>query len=305
MRTNRTLITTVAASALVLGLASCGSSGGSGSTGSSSGGGGGDKTVTLGFIPSWTDGLSTAHLLAKQLGQMGYTVKYQELSEAAPLYAGLSKGDIDIYPSAWPEVTHKSYMDQYSKNIKDLDTYYNNAKLTLAVPTYSSLNSIEDLKGKSSSYGGKIIGIEPGAGLTKQVKEQVIPQYQLSDYQLVTSSTTAMLAELKKATDAKQDIVVTLWRPFWANNAFPVKDLQDPKGALGKAEGLHFLANKEFADQHSDIADYVSKIKLTDAQYGDLEDKVVNKFGKGKEDQAVEAWLKDNPDVLPKPSASK
>ena len=54
-----------------------------------------------------------------------------------------------------------------------------------------------------------------------------------------TSSTPAMLTELKEAIDAEEDIVGDAWRPFWANNAFPVKDLEDPKGALGEAEGLH------------------------------------------------------------------
>ena len=48
-----------------------------------------------------------------------------------------------------------------------------------------------------------------------------------------------MLSELKSATDAEKDIVVTLWRPFWTNAKFPVKDLEDPNGTLGDTEGLH------------------------------------------------------------------
>ena len=31
-------------------------------------------TITLGFLPSWTDGLSTAYLLQNQLEKIGYTV---------------------------------------------------------------------------------------------------------------------------------------------------------------------------------------------------------------------------------------
>ena len=108
-----------------------------------------------------------------------------------------------------------------------------------------------------------------------------------------------MLAELKKATDAQQDIVVTLWRPFWANSSFPVKDLADPKGALGEAEALHFLATKGFAEEFPEAAAYISKIKLTDDQYGQLEDMVVNEYGEGREAEAVQAWIDANPDVLP------
>ncbi len=296
----------VSSLALGLTLAACGggnatpaSNGSSGAGGTSAGGSKG--TITLGFIPSWTDGLSTAYLLKNRLEAMGYTVKLDTLSEAAPLYAGLAKGNVDIYPSAWPEVTHKAYMEKYGANIEDLDTYYKGAKLTLAVPTYmTNINSIADLKGKASEFNGQIIGIEPGAGLTKITKEQVIPQYGLgSTYKLVTSSTTAMLTELKKATKAKKPIVVTLWKPFWANTAFPVKTLKDPKDALGPSEGLHFLAHKGFSAKYPEVAKFIGGIKLDDKQYGSLENMVVNEYGKGKEPQAVAAWLKQNPNVLP------
>ncbi|RAD58971.1 glycine/betaine ABC transporter substrate-binding protein, partial [Burkholderia multivorans] len=138
--------------------------------------GGGDKgTITLGFIPSWTDGLSTAYLLENQLTKLGYDVKMETITEAAILYSGLANGDVDIYPSAWPEVTHKQYMDEYGDKLEDLGAYYDNAKLTIAVPSYSNINSIEDLKGKASEFDGKIIGIEPGAGLTAQTKDKMMP----------------------------------------------------------------------------------------------------------------------------------
>lgn len=255
-------------------------------------GSGGKGTITIGFLPSWTDGRSTAYLLQDQLGKLGYDVKMQTLSDAGPLYAGLSQGDVDIFPSAWPELTQKAYMDTYRGSIDDLGTYYDHARLTIAVPTYSDIDSIDQLKGRGAQFGGKIIGIEPGAGLTAQT-QKMMPEYGLDgEYQLVTSSTAAMLTELKSATDKKQDIAVTLWRPFWANSAFPVKDLKDPKGAMGKPEGLHFLGAKGFAEKHPDAAALIKKITLDDAQYGALEDTVVNEFGEGEEPQAIDAWIR-------------
>ena len=285
--------------AATLTLAGCSGDGmggtGGGDAGSDSGSG--DKgTITLGFLPSWTDGLSTAYLLQDQLEKIGYTVEMKTLTEAGPLYTGLAQGDVDIYPSAWPELTHKSYMDQYGDDIEDLGAYYDNAKLTLAVPEYSDLTSIEDLAGKGAEFDGKIFGIEPGAGLTAQT-QKMMPEYGLdSEYELVTSSTAAMLTELKSATDKEEDIVVTLWRPFWANDAFPLKDLEDPKGAMGEAERLHFLGTKGFAEEFPEAAELIEQIKLDDEQYGSLEDKVVNEFGEGKEADAVDAWLEEHGD---------
>jgi glycine betaine/proline transport system substrate-binding protein len=280
-----------AALTLTLGMTACASEGGA------AGGGEADKTITLGIIPSWTDGLSTAYLWKNILEEDGYTVEIEEINDAAPLYTGLAEGDIDVYPSAWPEVTHKSYMDTYGDDIEDLGAYYDDAKLTMAVPEDSPLTSIEDLVGKSADHDGKIVGIEAGAGLTKAVQEQVIPQYGLDEdgWELQTSSTPAMLNALEEAVDAKEDIVVTLWRPFWANNEFPVRDLEDPKGALGEAEGLHELATVGFSEEHPEVAEMMSKAKLDDEQYGTLEDQVVNQ---NPDDPAagVEAWIAENQD---------
>ena len=295
MRNRRIMTIAAIGAAGALALSGCASDGAGGTIelgGGGSAGGGGDKgTITLGFLPSWTDGLSTAYLLQDQLEKIGYDVELKTLTEAGPLYTGLAQGDVDVFPSAWPEVTHAEYMKTYGDSIDDLGTYYDNARLTIAVPEYSELETIDDLAG--ADLGGKIYGIEPGAGLTAQT-QKMLPAYGLdSQYELVTSSTAAMLTELKSATEKKQDIAVTLWRPFWANDAFPVKDLEDPKGAMGEAEGLHFLGTKGFADEFPEAAELIEQIVLDDEQYGSLEDLVVNEYGEGREAEAVDAWLEE------------
>ena len=142
MQASRRTFTTALASLMAGGaLAACGR------------GSGGGKTLRLGFIPSWSDGLSMTHLVKTQLEKAGYRIKLTDLSEAGPLYAGLSQGAVDLYPSAWPDVTHKEYMDKYRKYIEDLGTYYDAAKLTWAVPSYSSMKSIEDIKPHASQIG--------------------------------------------------------------------------------------------------------------------------------------------------------
>ncbi|WP_223623749.1 glycine betaine ABC transporter substrate-binding protein [Microbacterium sp. EST19A] len=298
MRKRRIMTIAAIGAAGALALSGCASDGAGGTIelgGGGSTGGGGDKgTITLGFLPSWTDGLSTAYLLQDQLEKIGYDVELKTLTEAGPLYTGLAQGDVDLFPSAWPEVTHAEYMATYGESIEDLGTYYDNARLTIAVPEYSDLETIDDLA--NADLDGKIYGIEPGAGLTAQT-QKMLPTYGLdSQYELVTSSTAAMLTELKSATEKKEDIAVTLWRPFWANDAFPVKDLEDPKGAMGEAEGLHFLGTKGFAEEFPEAAELISKIVLDDEQYGSLEDLVVNEYGEGREAEAVDAWLEENGD---------
>ncbi|RGE21490.1 glycine betaine ABC transporter substrate-binding protein [Leucobacter sp. wl10] len=283
-----------AAASLV--LAGCSTGGGEAS------GEGGDKgTITLGFLPSWTDGLSTAYLLQNQLEKMGYEVEMQEFTEAAVLYTALANGDVDVYPSAWSEKTHATYMKKYGEDLEDLGAYYDNAVLTIAVPEYmDDVNSIDDLAGQADRFDGEIIGIEPSAGLTEQTETVMMPEYGLDgEYKLVTSSTATMLATLQEKIDKKQDVVVTLWRPFWANDAFPVKDLEDPKGAMGEPEALHFLGTGGFTEKFPDAAEFIGGIKLDDPSYGSLEGLVTGDEYKDDPAGAVKAWVAENPDAFP------
>lgn len=268
--------------------------------GGSSGSDEDDKTITMGVIPGWTDETGTTGLLQTVLEDNGYTVEVKEISDNAPMYTALSKGDIDILSSSWMDKTHATYWERFGDDLEDLGVYYEDATSFLAVPTYSDIESIEELPGRADELGGQVVGIEPGAGLTEMTQKSVFPDYKLdSDLKLVTSSTAAMLTELKKATDAEKPIVVTMWKPFWANSGFPIKPLEDPKGAYGEPEDLHVIAREDFSEDFPEVAEMMGNFQLDDEQYNTLEDLVANKYEPGEETQAAAEWLENNPEYGP------
>ncbi|GGB19661.1 hypothetical protein GCM10011492_06910 [Flexivirga endophytica] len=146
--------------------------------------------------------------------------------------------------------------------------------------------------GVGDKVGHKIIGIEPGAGLT-MATQRMLKEYGLSDWTLQTSTTSSMLAALKKATDAKKPIVVTLWRPHWAYSAFPIKDLKDPKGAMGKPDGIYALGTKNFASEFPEVNAMIKNFHMTDATLAPLEELVLRKH-KDDPEAGVDAWMKKN-----------
>src|SRR5690606_18074286 len=109
------------------------------------------------------------------------------------------------------------------------------------------------LAANADAFGNRIVGIEPGAGLTAATQDAVIPTYGLEGMEFITSSTPAMLAELQKALDAGDNVAVTLWRPHWAYDAFDIKDLEDPEGTLGDAESIHTVTRTGFADDFPEV----------------------------------------------------
>ncbi|GAA4152281.1 glycine betaine ABC transporter substrate-binding protein [Actinomadura keratinilytica] len=279
---------TIAAAALAVALTAAGCGGGSDS------GSGGDKKITIGMVAGWAEGEAATALWKRMLTDKGYTVEVKTL-DTGPLYTGMARGDVDLFIDAWLPGTHEDYWKQYGDKLEKIGVWYDKAPLTIAVPNYSPLKSLEDLKGKGGQYGGKIIGIEKSSGLYRVSQEKMLPAYGLQDeYEVTTSSTAAMLSELKKATDAKKDIIVTLWRPHWAYSKFPIRDLADPKGAMGQPDGINTVAREDFSKDQPEVTGWLKKFKMDDQQLGTLEDLMENKY-KGKPDQAVDEWLKANP----------
>ena len=286
----RLMIGAAAVAALGLTVAGCGSSG------DDKGGSGGEKKeITIGYI-AWDEDVAVSNLWKKVLESKGYTVKMTQL-DAAPLYAGMAKGDIDVFFDAWLPKTHETYWKRYGNKLEDAGIWYDTATLGLAVPNYVKAQSIADLKSQGGEFGNQIIGIEPGAGEMKAVKDKVMPAYGLSNMKLVQSSTPAMLAQLQKSISQKKPVVVTLWKPHWAYSKFPIRDLKDPKGAWGSPEKLHTLTSQDFKSSSPQAFKWFSGFKMKDADLSKLEADIQD-AGKGKEAQGVQKWMDANKDVV-------
>ncbi|MCL6669437.1 ABC transporter permease/substrate binding protein [Streptomyces panaciradicis] len=257
------------------------------------------KKVTLGYVP-WDDGVASTFLWKEILQERGFQADARQF-DAGPLYTSVASGDVDLMTGAWLPTTHEQYWKKYGDRLDDLGAWYGKTSLELSVPSYmKGIDSLDDLKGKAARFGGKITGIESSAGETALLKSRVLKEYGLDkEYKVVDSSTPAMLAELKRAYSHKQPIVVTLWSPHWAYNDYRLTKLKDPKGAWGSGDGIHTVARKGFAGDNPVVAGWLKDFKLDEKQLTSLEAEI-NTAGKGRQQDAVRAWLKKNPGVVDK-----
>ncbi|MGW7206838.1 ABC transporter permease/substrate binding protein [Streptomyces sp. NPDC054837] len=257
------------------------------------------KKVSIGYIP-WDEGVASTFLWKELLEERGFEVEAKQL-DAGPLYTSLASGNVDFQTDAWLPTTHAEYWKKYGDQLEDLGSWYGPTSLELSVPSYmKGIDSLEDLKGRSAEFGGKITGIESSAGMMGLLKSKVLKDYGLDkEYKVVDSSTPAMLAELKRAYSKQEPVVVTLWSPHWAYSDYKLKKLKDPKGSWGKGDGVHTVARKGFADDNPAVAKWLKNFRMSEKQLTGLEAEI-NKAGKGKQQDAVRAWLKANPGVLDK-----
>ncbi|MCX2182475.1 ABC transporter permease/substrate binding protein [Streptomyces sp. SKN60] len=277
------------------GMGFLGGSGGTSTTASGPNSGHGKK-ISLGYIP-WDEGIASTFLWKELLERRGYEVDTKQL-EAGALYTGLAGGQIDFQTDSWLPVTHAQYWEKYRNKLEDLGSWYGPTSLELTVPSYmKDVNSLADLKGKAGQFKGRIVGIEPSAGMMGILKDKVLKDYGLAgEYKVVDGSTPGMLAELKRAYDKKEPIAVTLWSPHWAYSTYDLKKLKDPKVSWGEGDGVHTLARKGFAAENPEVGAWLKSFKLSEKELTGLE-AVIQETGKGKEQDAVRTWLDKNPGV--------
>lgn len=273
----------------------------------------GTETAAAGFSPAescdaiqvgtigWTEDVAVNALWGHLMEQRGYTWETTNL-EVGGLYSGVAEGELDLFMDAWLPNTHSDYWEQFGDQVNDLVTWYEEAPLTWAVPTYVAENegitSIADLKGKADLFGGQIVGIEAGAGLTRISKDEVIPTYELGDgYTLVESSTPAMLSALGDAVDNEETILVTLWEPHSAYAKWDLTNLEDPENALGDPDAIHSISSQSFPEDCPNAAAALQNFSISGDALADLELKI-EEAGEGNETEGVEAWISENQDTV-------
>lgn len=258
-----------------------------------------DKTVHFAVFNGWDETYASVHVLKNLLERDGYTINIKEL-EAGPAYQAVAKGDVDFHTDLMMPTTHSAYFDQVKDDIDVQGCWYGAAQNTIAVNEDSPAQSISDLKDMADEYDNTLYGIEAGAGLTKATKENVIPDYGLEQLEYKISSTPAMLAQVKKSTDAGDNVAVTLWHPHWAYSKFPMRDLRDPENSLGEKEILYNVGNKESVEKFPYVAQAVKNLAMSEDTLADLEALMFSEdeYDGDNPEKAVAEWLDDNPDFV-------
>lgn len=250
-------------------------------------------TVKIGYV-NWADCIAITNLASAVLkDKMGYDVNMTQ-GEAGMVFTSLSNGDMDLFLDGWLPTTHKDYMDKYEGKIEKVGVTFENAKLGLVVPKYMDINSIEELNSIKDQLDGKIIGIDPGAGLMKATNK-AIEEYDL-DYELLEGSGATMTAMLKKAEDKEALIVVTGWQPHWKFATWDLKFLDDPKGSFGDSEDIYTLSRVGFEEDMPEVTQFFKNFKLDSQQLGSLMGDIQSS-DKDPLEVATE-WMNTNEDLV-------
>lgn len=295
-----------AALALAMTLAACGGddeaesdSGSSDGDGDSEGLELGGKDIEIPYI-AWAGSTSRSPVLAKALEEAGYNVQLTQV-DAGPMFTSTADDEDTLNASGWLPATHEDYLDKYGDDLEVYEdsNFIDTAPLSLAVPEYMDVDSIEDLKDNdelNDELDGKITGIDPGAGIMEST-EKALDNYDLDDWELQESSESAMISELQKRYDKEEPIIVTGWKPHWMFADMDLKMLDDPDEIYGgDGDQIQLVFNADFKDEHP--AAYEIATRMADDWSEDDEDELMEPIFVEDEDEeeVAEDFIEEHSD---------
>jgi glycine betaine/proline transport system substrate-binding protein len=243
-------------------------------------------TIKIGYVEGWDDSVATTNVAAQIIEKkLGYPVQLVPVA-AGVMWQGVARGDLDMTLCAWLPVTHGAYWENFKSKVVDLGTNFPDAKIGLIVPEDVDVTSLADLEAKKAEFGGRIVGIDAGAGVMQKAGE-AIKAYNL-DYTLMPSSGSAMTAELARAENAKKPIIVTGWKPHWMFAKYKLKFLEDPKKVFGEAEHVDNIVNPELEKKAPTVVAFLKKFQW---KPGEIDSVMLATTNGAKPAAAADAWI--------------
>ena len=211
------------------------SRGGTSGSGDASGSAGAGISVKSAEFP-WSAAKITNTILAEvatQHPELGVAKIEPTTLGPAPAWAGAQRGDIDLLAEvALPN--QQELADKAKDKVAMVHQTYGDAQQGWFVPTYATEpgqplagpTSVSQLNDYAAALNNKLVDADPSF-ITTQQNAKRLQGYGLTLEQ-VASSEAAQLAELRRAYQAKEPILVYLYHPHWVFAEFQMTQLQEP-----------------------------------------------------------------------------
>ncbi|WP_112324085.1 choline ABC transporter substrate-binding protein [Oceanibium sediminis] len=260
------------------------------------------ETITFSDV-GWTDITATTALTTTVLQGLGYETDVKVLSVPVT-YTSLAAGDIDVFLGNWMP-TMEADIAPY-REAGTVDTVRENlvgAKYTLAVNKSladAGLTSFDKIAEFRDQLDGKIYGIEPGNDGNRLILDMIEANaFGLDGFEVVESSEQGMLAQAERAARRDEGIVFLGWEPHPMNANLDMVYLEGGDDWFGpNLGGATVLTNTSagYVDACPNVGQLLKNLEFTLAMENEVMGAILND-GEDPED-AAEAWLKANPDVL-------
>jgi len=255
------------------------------------------------YVP-WTCVTVKTEVAEHILNALGYNASTMMLS--VPIaYQALATDEADVFLGNWmPTMSGIAGPHFESGKVVQLDPIMENAKYTLAVPSYvyeGGLRHFEDIAKFADKLDHKIYGIEEGND-GNEVIEMMLNEdmFGLGDFDLIPSSETGMLSQVRSYARNEQWIVFLGWSPHWMNKVIDMEYLKgSDETTFGENDGtatVYINTRAGFIQEQPNVGkfldNYLVPIEMVNEAMTMLhEDNTMEHLDAGL------VWLRNNPEV--------
>ncbi len=253
------------------------------------------KSVELVYVEWATEVASTNVVRAVLQEEMGYNVDITSVSAAA-MWQAVATGDADGMVAAWLPTTHADYLARTQDRLEVLGSNLDGTRIGLVVPSYVEIDSISQLAEYADKFNGRIVGIDPGAGIMQKT-EVALETYDLEDeIELVEGSGATMTAELANSIKNKQWVVITGWTPHWKFAKWDLKYLEDPKNVYGGEEYIATAVRSGLKEDMPRVYAFLDNFKWSPEAMQQVmvwnQDEGVDPY------ESAKKWVEQNQDIV-------
>jgi len=273
----------------------------------------------------WTSAVAVDNIVKLIIEEdLGYKVDMPLLTiEAA--WAGLDRGDVDIYMENWMP-NQMAYYTEYVEQkgtVEDLGTNYPTTNKWY-VPSYVceeyDIHSVDDLHGNGDLFAIDGAGTEKGDMLDGdpswrcvELNEMRVTGYGLDDEFEVSAvgSEWAMIATIKKSIARHEPILFYMWGPHWMFGVWEVTALEEPEysAELWNEEGgdiacgwnpdsqARIIVNGELKDKAPDVYAFLQNWSISMEEVSALIVEIEEIEGVSPERDPVDVareWIEEN-----------
>ncbi len=251
-------------------------------------------------IVEWPGVTQKTHVLKNILERIDYDVEIT--TYAIPLILeGLSEGELDAFTGTWFQTIGDPLQEHIDEgSIVEVSREIEESIYKSAVPTYvyeAGVTSMADLHEHGEKFNHEYYGIEPG-NEGNQIIEEAIEEsiYNLEGWEMIPSSTSAMLTEVDQAIENEEWIVFHGWEPHWMNVVFDFEYLEDPEGIWGGPEEIGTIARSGLQEDDPNFYLFLEQFDID----SDIQSEWIFQYSREERDPEVvaEEWVEENEDMI-------
>ncbi|WP_236838524.1 glycine betaine ABC transporter substrate-binding protein [Caldalkalibacillus salinus] len=250
------------------------------------------EEIVLGMT-EWTSTEAPSNIMKLILEEAGYDVKFT-LADQPVLFTGLTTEEIDFFMDAWLPYTEAELWSQYEEDLQQVTTSYEDVPLGWVVPEYVEEDTIEALQGHAEAFDGQIVGLGPGSGMTETSRE-IIEDYDLDGFELITSSEQAMMSEAMRKMNAEEPVIFMGWRPHSMFIQYDLKFLEG-QDEYFQSDNVYVISYNGVEEKHPEVYDIMSRWRI---DVSDLEEMMYKHENEGTSfEDLAQVWIDENRDKV-------